>query len=522
MFDAKSMTNVADIARVQAREAGDAIALQFGNRKTTYRELDRRSSQIANGLAALGVKPGQRVGYLGKNSDRFFEILYGAAKAGAALAPVNWRLAEPEIAHILNDAECSVLFVGAPFYEIACRIFSESHNLRRLIAVDGGAEDLTDFETWRDRQSDSDPMWPSDAQDDVVQLYTSGTTGLPKGVQLTNENLIVQIDQASQIGVCDYQQGDTALICMPVFHIAGVNMGLFVLCQGARGIVISEIDPGAVLKLIETERVKYAFFVPAVILSLLQHPNSATTDYSSLELITYGASPISDHVLVEAQKTMGCGFLQLYGLTETTGGVCILPPSDHVAGSKRLRSCGVAYPCAEIRVVDADGKSVPTGEVGEIVIRSPVVMKAYWNQPEAYAKAVVGGWFHSGDAGYFDADNYLYIHDRVKDMVVTGGENVYPAEVENALFGHPAIADVAVIGVPDEKWGEAVKAIVVLKPGAVASAEELGAHARKAIAGYKVPKSFDFVETLPRNASGKVLRRDLREPYWRGRERQIS
>jgi fatty-acyl-CoA synthase len=522
MFDSEAIKSVADMTRVQARASGDAIALQFAERRTSYRELDDRASQIANRLIALGVAPGARVGFLGKNSDLFFEILLGAAKARAALAPVNWRLAEPEIIEILNDSGCKVLFVDALFLGHARAVAAQCPAIRDVIVLGGHEEGFVNYGTWRDGASRSDPQLSTEPDDDVVLLYTSGTTGLPKGVQLTNENFRIQLRLASEIGACDYAPGEASLVVMPVFHIAGVNMGLFALSQGARAIVMSEVDPQAILRLIEEERIVYAFIVPAVILSLLQQPNAKSTRYESLKLITYGASPIAEHVLSEAHKTFGCGFLQLYGLTETTGGVCYLPPQDHQAGSKRLRSCGIPYPETKIRVVDAYGKSLAPGEVGEVVIRSPVVMKGYWNKPQEIAKAIEGGWFRTGDAGYFDEDGYLYIHDRVKDMIVSGGENVYPAEVENALFGHPAIADVAVIGVPDEKWGEAVKAIVVLKPGATATAEELSIFARKSIAGYKVPKSFDMVAALPRNPSGKVLRRDLRAPYWRGRDRQIA
>jgi fatty-acyl-CoA synthase len=263
--------------------------------------------------------------------------------------------------------------------------------------------------------------------------------------------------------------------------------------------------------------------VPALILFVMQHPDARTTDFSSLKNISYGASPISDDVLLRAKAMFGCEFLQVYGLTETTGGGTFLLPEDHDPARGKLRSCGRPAPGHEIRVVGSDNAALPPGEVGEIQIRAGNVMKGYWNKEEATRKAVCRErWFSTGDAGFFDADGYLYIHDRVKDMIVSGGENIYPAEVENALMGHPAIADVAVIGVPDERWGEAVKAIVVKKPGIEAPPDEIIAYARQRIAGYKLPKSVDFVDTLPRNPSGKVLRKDLRRPYWEGRERQVN
>jgi len=313
------------------------------------------------------------------------------------------------------------------------------------------------------------------------------------------------------------------LIAMPFFHVAGVNIGLLALAQGAHGIVLGETDPAEILRLVAAKGVTYAFLVPALILFVMQHPKAAETDFSSLKNISYGASPISDEVLLRAKKIFGCEFLQVYGLTETTGGGTFLLPEDHEPARGKLRSCGRPAPGHEIRVVDGSGKPLAAGEVGEIQIRSNNVMKGYWNKQEATAKAVCPErWFSTGDAGFFDDEGYLYIHDRVKDMIVSGGENIYPAEVENAIMGHPAVADVAVIGVPDERWGEAVKAIVVKKPGVDAAPAEIIAYARERIAGFKLPKSVDFIDVLPRNPSGKVLRKDLRAPYWEGRARQVN
>jgi fatty-acyl-CoA synthase len=307
---------------------------------------------------------------------------------------------------------------------------------------------------------------------------------------------------------------------MPVFHVAGCNMGVFALAQGSTNLILKDVDPVRILELIPRYRVSYALFVPALMLMITQMPQAASTDFSSLRKLFYGASPINEALLKSAQQLFGCEFFGLYGLTETTGGGTCLMPEGHAAG--KLRSCGTAYPGVELKVINGDGEAVPCGEVGEIVIRHGIVMKGYWKRADATAEAIRDGWFYTGDAGYLDDEGYLYIHDRVKDMVVSGGENIYPAEVENAMFGHAAIADVAVIGVPDERWGEAVKAVVVLKPGAQVTAEELINFARERIAGFKVPKSVDFVSALPRNPSGKILRRELREPYWQGRTRNVN
>jgi acyl-CoA synthetase (AMP-forming)/AMP-acid ligase II len=516
------LKSVADISRIHAAERPEAIALDFHDRLTSYGELDKHASQVAQGLLARGLKPGARIGYLGKNSDRYFEVLLGGFKARCVMTGVNWRLAPPEIAYILNDAGCEILFVGADYYDTIAKLLPDCPNLKTIIAMDGGHPEWPSFEDWRDAQAATDPMLPPALDDDVIQLYTSGTTGHPKGVQLTNENYLAILHSATELGLAAYTPEDAVLVAMPFFHVAGVNIGLLVLDHGARAVILGEIDPAEILHLIESKHIAYAFLVPAVILFLIQHPKANQTDFSSLKSISYGASPITDSVLMTAKALMGCEFIQVYGLTETAGGGTYLPPEDHDPARGRLRSCGLPAPGFEVRVLGQEGQPVGYGEVGEIAFKSKSIMKGYWNKDEATKKVISEGWFRTGDAGYFDKDGYLYIHDRVKDMIVSGGENVYPAEVENAVASHPDVADVAVIGVPDERWGEAVKAMVVLKSGAKATAEDIIAYARTRIAGYKLPKSVDFIADLPRNPTGKVLRRELRAPYWEGRERLVN
>ena len=521
MYDFSDLHSLADISRQQAKRRGSSTALVFEKRETSYAELDLRASRIANGLIGLGQRPQARIGYLGKNSDAYFEVLLGALKAAAVVVGVNWRLAGPEVAYVLNDAGCEVIFVGAEFVGLVEGVRAECPRLKHVIAVDGGHASWPAFATWRDTQRDADPQLKITRNDDAIQLYTSGTTGHPKGVQLTHGNYLAFFEAAQAARWGDFAAGDPNLIAMPIFHVAGTNMGVSTLAQGAKGVIMKDVNPTEVLELVSAYHIKTAFLVPAVILMLVQHPKLGSSNISSLKSMFYGASPIAEDLLKKAQEIFkGCGFTQLYGLTETVGAATALQPSDHVG--KLLRSCGKPYPGIDVSVMGADGRPVPTGEVGEIAIRGGVVMKGYWNKPEATASAIRDGWFYSGDAGYYDAEGFLYIHDRVKDMIVSGGENIYPAEVENAVFGHPAVADVAVIGVPDAKWGEAVKAIVVLKPGVSATPEEIIAFTRSRIAGYKTPKTVDFAAALPRNPSGKILRRELREPYWAGRERRVN
>lgn len=522
MFDLDAIKTCADITRSQAKARPSEIAHVFEDRTTTFAALDTRASQVANGLIALGVKPQARIGYIGMNSDRFFEAVYGSFKANAVLVGVNWRLAPPEIVYVLNDAGAEVLFVGAEFLPLIEPIKAQLTTVRHFIAVDGPHGDMPGFDAWRDAQPAADPMLKIDSDDDVVQLYTSGTTGHPKGVQLTNGNYIAFFQTAQEAGWALYDAGEINLCAMPNFHVAGLNMGVLTVAQGAKCIIMKQVDPVKVLDMIEQQRINNMFLVPAVIQFVVAIPGIEARDLSSLKRVFYGASPISEEVLLTAQRLLKCSFTQLYGLTETVGAGTFLPPEAHDPARGKLRSCGIPYPGFIVEVLDETGNPVPQGQVGEITIQAPTIMKGYWGKPEATAKAIVNGKFYTGDAGFFDEEGYLFIYDRVKDMIVSGGENIYPAEVENALMSHPAIADAAVIGVPDEKWGEAVKGMVVLKPGASATPEEIIAFSKTRIAGYKSPKSIDFIQALPRNPSGKILRRELREPFWAGKERRVN
>jgi acyl-CoA synthetase (AMP-forming)/AMP-acid ligase II len=516
--------SLAEIFRAQARARPQATAQVFRERVTTYGELDRRASQVANGLIALGAGPGTRIGYLGKNSDLFFELLLGAMKANVVLVPVNWRLAPPEAAAIVADAGADILFVGPGHGPMTESITQAGHAIRHRIGMDGADPAWPDFAAWRDAQPDSDPMLSIAPEDTAIQLYTSGTTGLPKGVELTNGNYLSLMAEWEGADFGDISPADVVLTCMPLFHVAGANIGILALSYGATNVVMEQVNVPGLLDLIPRHKVTLALLVPAVVLGLVQHPDAGRADLGSLRRLLYGASPIAEATVLRAKALLpGAELWQLYGLTETTGGGTYLPPALHEGPNAKLRSCGRPYPAFELRVVGPLGEALPTGEVGEIVVRSAAVMKGYWNNPEATRAAFLDGdWLRTGDAGCLDADGFLYLHDRIKDVIVSGAENIYPAEVENALMGHPAVADVAVIGVPDERWGEAVKAVIVPRPGQQANLEDILAFARTRVAGYKLPKSVDFVPALPRNPSGKILRRELRAPYWAGRTRQVN
>jgi len=507
------MTNpiLAEWSERQAKLRPDDVAIQFQNRTLTYGELETRANRVAQGLIAAGCKPGGRVAVVSRNSDTFVEILIGALKARVVLLAINWRLAAPEIRYILDHGEAELVFAEEDFAGAV-----KEASARRVIAI--GRE----YEAWRDANAAVPPHLAYDSDDVVVQMYTSGTTGLPKGVQLTNRNYCAYIEMFEKLPWQQTSADDVMFAPAPFFHVNGINAALRSLHVGSRLITIDQFRPAEVVEMFAREKVTRATLAPAMLQMCLEVPGLDKLDFSSIKLITYGGSPIAERVLKEAGKVFGCAFAQGYGMTEATSAVTMLAPDDHDPARDKLKSCGRPLPGVDVRVVDANGNPCAPGAIGEVVVKGPVVTKGYWRDEKATAGAIAGGWLHTGDAAYFDAEGYLYIHDRVKEMIVSGGENIYPAEVENALFHHPDVADVAVIGVPHEKWGEAVKAMVVAKPGRDVSERTLIEHARSLIAGYKVPKSIDFVAAIPRNAAGKILRRDLRKPFWENRERNVN
>jgi long-chain acyl-CoA synthetase len=466
------IATIADIVRVHAANRPDAVALIVGGRTITFAELDARSNQAAQALRTAGVGFGDRVAYIEKNGAEFF----GHVEA------IEDRLAA-------------------------------------FIVAIGDHARWPDYAEWVTTHPAEDPGVTTQPGDVAFLMYTSGTTGPPKGVMLSNNNYF-----SKATGIADKWRFDAesvSLAVMPMFHMAGSGWALVGLAEGCTTVVLRDVDPPAILDAVTRHRITNMLLVPAVIQMLLASPGN--TDFSSVRAIVYGASPITDDVLVKGLERFGCEFLQVYGLTETTGSITQLDDHDPVQRPGLLRSCGKPYPWVEVRIVDKSGTDVPDGTVGELWTRSPQNMLGYWNNPDATAATITSdGWLKTGDAGYRDDDGYIYLHDRVKDMIVSGGENVSPAEVENVLMTHPAVGDVAVIGVPDEKWGEAVKAVVVPATGSAPDEGELIAYARQRLAGFKLPKSVDFAEALPRTPSGKLLKRTLREPYWEGVGRRIG
>jgi long-chain acyl-CoA synthetase len=525
---AEDRYTVAGLIRHLGRTQRDREMLVCGDERRTWNEEYKQACRVGNACARDGLAAGDRIAFLDRNGMAYFDVLFGGSLIGAVNVAVNWRLSPEEMAAIIDDSTAPLLVVHADYLPALSEMGGELPGVRRIVVMGNGT--LPDvravsFEEWLAGCDTDDPGHVGAANEVSMQLYTSGTTGLPKGVMLTNANLATAISEAGQTFTIG--EDTVSLVAMPLFHIGGSGWALCAMSRGGCSVILRDVDPTLLLELVEREKITEMFLVPAVLMFLLATPTLESTNLSSLRMVFYGASPISEDVLVRCMAAFGCRFCQVYGMTETTGAITSLRFEDHDPDGPRrglLRSAGKPHDTVEIRIVDPDsGRDVDPGQVGEVWTRSAYNMAGYWAKPQETATTVDHeGWLRTGDAGYFDGDGYLYLHDRIKDMIVSGGENVYPAEVENVLLSHPDVADAAVIGVPDERWGETVKAVVVLAPGAELDERAVIGYCREHLAHYKCPTSIDTADVLPRNPSGKLLKRALRAPFWEGRERSIN
>ena len=484
-----------------ARETPDRIATVDGARQRNWREVAARTRRVAGALAALGVAPGDRVALLAPNGDLFVDFLFGSLWAGAVACPVNTRWTANEIGYALADCGAEVLIADPSFAPMLAEIRREAPALREVIVTGAEFDELV-----TDAAEPDEHLRHGD--DLAMILYTGGTTGRSKGVMLSHRALMAYA--LCLAGAGDAAPGECMLHTAPLFHVGAISGFLACLLGGGRHVFLPAFEAEAVMAAISGQGVTDIFLVPTMLQAVLDHPRFGAHDLTSVERIYYGAAPMPPALMDRAIAAMPrVGFVQGYGMTETAGSISLLKPADH-RDPARLRSAGRAVMAIEARVVDAEDREVQVGEIGEIVARGEAVMTGYWNRPEETAEALRGGWMHTGDVGRMDADGYIHIVDRLKDMIITGGENVYSVEVEAVLADHPAVSQCAVVGLPDPRWGERVHAVVVAKPGTALDTDEIIAHMRTKLAAYKCPRSVEFRSIMPLSAAGKILKAELR------------
>jgi long-chain acyl-CoA synthetase len=520
------MTQISQFVRRAVQTGANKLATVCGERRRTWREFDDRIRRLAASLHALGLKPGDRIGILSLNCDRYLESLFGLSLGGFVFVPINTRLAPPEIVFWLNDSGCSALIVDDGFVSVLSKVLPETSVVRHVIYIGEGQAPagLLDYETLL---TGARPFAGSIGEGNELAgiFYTGGTTGRSKGVMLSHNNIM---SNALNIYPGTQANEDTRYAhAAPMFHLADNAMTYLVTGFGGMHFFLPRYDPVGLMKVIAQHRITLLLIVPTMINMMVNHPEVGEHDLSCLERLLFGASPMPEAVLRRAMQVLpGTKFVQAYGQSEAAPLMTLL---DHryntfdgpFAG--RAKSAGRAALDCEIRILDHEDNEVPRGVVGEICGRGQMVMLGYWKQPDLTAHTLRNGWLHTGDGGYMDEEGFVYIVDRVKDMIVSGGENVYSAETEEALYSHNAVAECAVIGVPDDTWGERVHAIVRLRPGMMATPEELIAHCHTLIANYKCPRSIDLrEEPLPLSGAGKILKTELRKPFWEGKEKRVN
>lgn len=505
---------------------GSGLATSAAGRERSWSECGERVAKLAGALAGLGVGTGDRVAILALNSDRYLEFFYAVPWAGAVFVPVNTRLAPPEIAYWLGDSGTKVLFIDDPFLDSLAALEGQLPALETVVYLGNGAtpEGMLNYEEILAAAAPADDALRCD--DDLAGiLYTGGTTGRSKGVMLSHRNLYT--NTLNEVPALNFRFGVRYMQAAPLFHIAGSAMIFGVTMVGGTHFFLDRFTPEAALGMIQEHRITASLLVPTMINMMVNHPDLGSYDLSSLEDIVYGASPMPEAVILKAMQVIPhCRYTHAYGQTECAPLITTIGPEYHVLegpNAGRFKSAGRVVLGAEVKIVDADDRELARGEQGELCVRGPIVMLGYWNMPEATAEALKGGWMHTGDAAFIDDEGFVYITDRVKDMIITGAENVYSIEVENAIYRHPQVLECAVIGIPHDTWGEQVHAIVRLADGASVEAEEIIEHCHGLIAGFKSPKSVDFVtEPLPLSGANKILKAELRKPFWEGKEKRVN
>ncbi|MFP4573317.1 MAG: acyl-CoA synthetase [Desulfobacterales bacterium] len=503
----------------------DRIAVIDGDRRFTFREFNERVNRLANGLLSMGLKKGDRVALLSINRHQLMEGTFACYKSGLVQVPLNARLAIGEIVHMLNNSESSCIIMGREFIEKIEAHSSEIPGLKHYVAMSDGPESMLDYENILQNSSPQEPDVEVEMKDLASLNYTSGTSGTLKAAMLTQRNRL-SLSKKSLLSPDNDITKDTVMCHVgPITHASG-GMILPVMVRGGCNVLLPGFDIPLLLQTIEKERVTHFFAVPTMLKMLMDYPDLGKYDLSSLKSIRYGAAPMSSDQIAKAIEIFGPILSQGYGQTETSSGITHLSKEDHIVGDdpvkiKRLSSAGLPLFECDVRVVNEKGEEVEPGEVGEIIEQGDDTMAGYWKAPELTAETLINGWVYTRDMGTVDEAGYIYIVDRKSDMIISGGFNIYPSEVENTLCQHPEVSEAAVVPVPDDHWGEAVKAVVVLKEDSKVSGQELIEHCKQRLASYKKPKSVDFVSELPKNPYGKVVRRKIKEQYWKDRERFV-
>lgn len=506
-----------------ARNNPNGECLRYGEIRRTWLQTQQRISAIAGALKNYDMDDGDRIGILSLNCANYYEALFAIPWAGCCAVPLNTRWVLAENQYAISDSGARIIFFDDAFTDQAEILLNEVESLNNAIYIGEGScpSWANDFESLIAQHKEI-PASSRGGDEMAGIFYTGGTTGFPKGVMQSHR--AIWASAMSALADFNMKRQSRYLHAAPMFHMADLAGSMSATLSCCTNVIVQSFDPATVLKLIQDQKVSHTLLVPAMIKMLLNHPDAEGTDVSSLEMILYGASPMPAATLQQCMSMWPhVGLVQAYGQTELAPIATLLSAEDHLTGGELLRSAGRPSSISDIRCVQEDGNDCELGEAGEVIVRGPQTMIGYWNKPEQTEKALRDGWVYTGDAGYFSESGHLFIVDRVKDMVITGGENVYTTEVENAVMTHPAVQDVAVIGIPSEQWGEAVHAIVILKPGMEATEEAIKAHCRDQIAGYKLPKSVSFrTEPLPLSGAGKVLKTELRKPYWENEHRQVN
>lgn len=498
--------NIGGFLSKRARLSPNKEALVLGDVRLNYKQMNRRCNQFVNSLESLGIAYGDRVAILALNEPEYFDLYFGLGKVGAIMVPINHRLAGPEIQYIINDCQAKVLVFGPEFAAVVESIRKDLPCDHFIAIMDSPPEFARSYKALTADAPETEPVITCGGDDTLTILYTSGTTGKPKGAELTHDGYFgTSVTLKSTFG----DIGEVLLMPLPLFHIGALAPVPMCVHFGIKMVFQRAFDPKNFLELLQTENITWFGSVPQILMFLRQIPGYDKMDWSKVQMALVYAAPVPVS-LIKDFAASGIEVRQLYGMTECTGPATVIDGENAI---KKAGSCGPPFFHNEIRVVDMEGNDVGADELGEVLVSGTNLMKGYWNRPEATAEALKDGWLHSGDMGKMDADGFLYIMDRKKDMIISGGENIYPAEIEDLLLSNPKIADTGVIGCPDEKWGEAVKAVVVLKEGESLTAEELIEWSRGKIAGFKIPKKIEFTDEIPRTPTGKILKRVLRDQF---------